>query len=91
VYVFDDILKGLRTILVVPLVTMAVGAAQISAGWPVWLALNSGKGLSATRGAAFVTLFLSLTVVYLVGAKLCQPARIASAERRQNTALHTAI
>lgn len=73
-YALRDILTGARAFLIVPLVPMAVGAAQITAGWPIWLALNSGKGYAATVPAAFVTLAMSLMIVYLVSLKFCRGA-----------------
>ena len=74
VYAFKHLLSGLRSLLVVALVPMAVGAAQIIAGWPIWLTLNSGAGYGVTYAAALATLGLSLIVVYLVSAKFCTPA-----------------
>ena len=73
IYTLDNLLTGFRSLLVIALVPMAVGTAQIVAGWPSWLALNSGAGYSVTRAAALLTLGLSLVVVYFVGAKSCMP------------------
>lgn len=78
IYACDDILKGLRSLLIVPLVPMAVGTAQIVSGWPIWLALNSGAGYGVTHAAALATLGMSLIVVYLVGAKFCAAQRVTS-------------
>jgi hypothetical protein len=74
VYALRDVLTGARAWLVVAIVPMAVGAAQIIAGWPIWLALNSGGGYAASYIGATATLGLSLTVVYLVAQKFCEPA-----------------
>ena len=74
VYALRDVLTGGRTLMIIPLVPMATGTAQIVAGWPVWFALNSGAGYGVTHAAALVTLGLSLMVTYLVGAKFCKPA-----------------
>lgn len=76
-----DVLTGVRVLFVVPLVPMAVGAAQIVAGWPIWLALNSGLGYAATYPAAFLTLGLSLSIVYLVSLKFCRKAEPVVATR----------
>jgi hypothetical protein len=81
VYALDDILTGVRSWLVVAIVPMAVGAAQIVAGWPIWLALNSGGGYAASYAGALATLGLSLIVVYLVALKFCQPAIAANTAR----------
>ncbi len=78
IYAFDDILTGFRSLLTVAIVPMAVGAAQIIVGWPIWLALNSGAGYGVTHAAALVTLGLSLIVAYLVSVKFCQPAAATS-------------
>jgi hypothetical protein len=81
IYGFDDVLRGARAWMIVPLVPMATGAAQIVAGWPIWLALHSGAGYGVTHAAALVTLGLSLVVTYLVSLKFCrgaQPATFAS-------------
>lgn len=59
------ILQDLRVLLVVPLVPMCIGFAQIAVGWPVWLALNAGQGPLLTHAAATVAMGLSLMVVYL--------------------------
>jgi hypothetical protein len=72
------ILTGGRVWITTPLVPMVIGFAQIAAGWPTWLALNSGQGLLMTHAAATVSLGLSLLIVYLVSQKFCseslQPA-----------------
>jgi hypothetical protein len=73
---FGDILKGRSVWLAVPMVPMAIGFCQIAAGWPTWLALNSGKGLLVTDAAATVSLLLSMTVVYLVSRKFCLPVAV---------------
>jgi hypothetical protein len=74
IYACDDVLKGGRTWLVIPLVPMAVGTAQIAAGWPIWLALNSGGGYAVTHAGALATLALSLIVVYMLQLKFCTAA-----------------
>jgi hypothetical protein len=75
IYACDDILRGARSLLIVPLVPMAVGTAQITTGWPIWLGLNSGAGYGVTHAAALVTLGMSLIIVYLVSQKFCAPVR----------------
>lgn len=69
-----EVLTGRRVWIAAPLVPMIIGCSQIAAGWPTWLALNSGKGLAVTHAAALVSLGLSMTVVYLVSQKFCVPA-----------------
>jgi lipoprotein signal peptidase len=76
VYAYRDSFTGVRSLLVLAVVPMAVGAAQIMIGWPIWLALNSGAGYGVTHAAAVISLGLSLIVVYLVGVKFCQPAEV---------------
>ncbi len=71
IYALRDTLTGLRSLLVLALVPMAVGTAQIIAGWPIWLALNSGASYTVTHLAALVTLGLSLIVVYFVSIQFC--------------------
>lgn len=81
VYTLRDTLTGLRALLIIPLVPMTTGTAQIIAGWPIWLALNSGLGYSATYPAALLTFGLSLMVVYLVSQKFCrQPQAVAATQ-----------
>lgn len=82
VLAFQELWEGWRVWLIVPLVPMATGTAQIIAGWPIWLALNSGMGYAATWPAAFAVLGLSVMVTYLVGVKFCrQPQAIATTAR----------
>ena len=61
------VLVGPAALLTVVLVPMVVGATQIAAGWPTWLALNSGRGATATFIGALVSLGLALSVIYLLG------------------------
>jgi hypothetical protein len=61
-----NVLKGLAALLTIVLVPMVVGATQIAAGWPTWLALNSGGGPGATLFGALVSLGLALSVIYLL-------------------------
>jgi hypothetical protein len=68
------ILVGPAALLAVVLVPMVVGAAQIAAGWPTWLALNSGQGLLVTGAGAVASLGLALSVIYLLGRLSAQPA-----------------
>lgn len=72
-----DVLKGRRAWLAAPIVPTVIGFSQIGAGWPTWLALNSGAGLPVTHAAATVSLGLSLMMVYLVSQKFCLPERKA--------------
>jgi lipoprotein signal peptidase len=71
VYACEDVLVGARRLMIVFLVPMATGTAQIAVGWPIWLALNSGAGHGVTHAAALVTLCFSLMLVYLVSMKFC--------------------
>jgi len=71
IHIFDDELRGWRSLIALALVPMAVGAAEIATGWPIWLALNSGLGYAATYPAGVVVLGLSLLANYLVSLKLC--------------------
>ena len=73
-HAFEDVLKGRATWLAAPMVPMAIGACQIAAGWPTWLALNSGGGLLVTHAAALVSLSLSLSIAYLISRKFCIPS-----------------
>lgn len=78
-HALDDVLHGPRTLLTLILVPAATASAEIAAGWPMWLALNSGQGLWVTQIATLVTLGFSMSLAYLVSLKLCvavpQPAR----------------
>jgi hypothetical protein len=62
-----DVLVGPAALLTIVLVPMVVGATQIAAGWPTWLALNSGGGHGATLVGALLSLGLALSVIYLLG------------------------
>lgn len=90
VYSLRDVLTGPRALLIVPLVPMTTGASQIIAGWPIWIALNSGHGYAATYPAALLTLGLSLMVVYLVSLKFCRQTNVASVTSRVGGVVHTA-
>jgi hypothetical protein len=75
------IFNGLRDILVGPaalftlvLVPMVVGATQIAAGWPTWLALNAGIGAAGTSVAALISLGFAFSVLYLLGRKFPRAA-----------------
>lgn len=74
----DEALKGPRSLMIVALVPMAVGSAEIATGWPMWLALNSGGGYSMTHVAGFIVLGLSLMTTYLLGVKFCVAAATAT-------------
>jgi len=63
-----DVLVGPAALLAVVLVPMVVGATQIAAGWPTWLALNSGLGPGGTLAGALLSLGLALSVIYLLSA-----------------------
>jgi hypothetical protein len=73
-------LTGLRTLLALLLVPMVTGTAQITAGWPTWLALNSGGSLAVTHVAALVSMGLSMSIVYMVSLKFCVPAKVAATQ-----------
>jgi hypothetical protein len=49
---------------------MANGAAQASAGYPVWLTLNSGADSVLKLFAAIVTLGMSLLIVHGISLKV---------------------
>lgn len=61
------VLAGPAALLTGVLVPMVVGATQIAAGWPTWLALNSGRGPGATFFGALVSLGLALCVIFVLG------------------------
>ena len=77
---FKDVLTGPRVLLAIPLMPMITATPQIAIGWPTWLALNSGGGPMVTHAAALVSLGLSITVVYLIGSKVCVTAGAAANE-----------
>lgn len=62
----EPILRGRRSLLIVPIVPMVIGSCQISVAWPMWLALNAGQPGIVAQFAAIVCLGFSLTIVYLV-------------------------
>jgi hypothetical protein len=69
--------KGLLTLVLVP---MVVGATQIAAGWPTWLALNSRVGVAGASVAAVISLGLAFCIIYLlseISPKLRSPAAVA--------------
>jgi len=78
----DDVLRGPRAIFAVAIAPMIVGAGEMAAGWPMFLALNSGVGVNVTRAAALVTLALSLLVTYLATLKFVRPATATARERQ---------
>jgi len=73
----QEVLRGPRIWIATALVPVVVGASQISAGWPVWLAFHSGQGVAFTTAASFVTIGISVMITYLVGLYFCVPARAA--------------
>jgi len=87
---FSDVLKGKAVWLAAPMLPMAIGFSQIAAGWPTWLALNSGKGLLVTDTAATVSLALSICIVYLVSRKFCVTAHVLSSARTRSVDRSTA-
>jgi hypothetical protein len=64
-----DILIGPRALLTLVLVPMIVGATQIAAGWPTWLALNANVGVTGTTLAALISLGLALSIIYILSKK----------------------
>ena len=86
----DDVLRGPRSLMVLALVPMAVGSAEIATGWPIWLALNSGLGYGATYAAGVAVLGLSLMTTYLVSLKFCVAGEAASAPARSVARLQSA-
>lgn len=75
-----DVLTGRRIWIVAPIVPMIIGCCQISAGWPTWLALNSGQGLLVTHAAALVSLSFSMTIVYVVSLKFCVASKAVATQ-----------
>lgn len=69
---YDDILVGARSLITVVLVPMAMGASQLAAGWPIFLALNSDASFEVKQLATVITLALSLLCTYLLGLKFCK-------------------
>jgi hypothetical protein len=69
-----DVLRGPRALLAVAITPLLVGAAEFS-GWPMWLALNSGRGYGVSYAAAVLTLGNSLLIAYLAATKFCKPAK----------------
>jgi len=76
---YKDVLTGPRVLLTIPLMTMVTGIPQVAIGWPTWLALNYGGGMAATHVGALLSLGLSFTAVYLIGSKVCVPAKATAA------------
>ena len=74
VFAWRDMLVGMRSLLVIPIVPMAQILALGGVGWPTWLAMNSGRGYEVTYPAAIVSFGLSLMMVYMVSIKVCRPA-----------------
>jgi len=70
-HLLDDVLRGPRALFALILVPAGTASAEIAAGWPMWLALNSGQGVWVTQLATVVTLGLSLSFAYLIALKLC--------------------
>lgn len=91
IYVYDDILKGIRSLLIVPLVPMAVGTAQIAAGWPIWLGLNSGASDIAVQLTALATLCMSLIIIYLIHLKFCAAARVIEGSAQRSSTSPTVV
>jgi hypothetical protein len=67
---FKDFFVGPKLLLIPVVVTMANGAAQASAGYPVWLTLNSGADSVLKLFAAIVTLGMSLLIVHGISLKV---------------------
>ena len=67
-----DVLVGPTALLTIVIIPMVVGATQIAAGWPTWLALNNGSSSVGTHVAATLSLGLALSIIYLIGKKFCK-------------------
>ena len=76
-----DVLVGPAALLTVVLVPMVVGATQIAAGWPTWLALNAGRGPGATLVGALLSLGLALSAIYLLS-RLGSKTRLVASLRQ---------
>lgn len=66
VFRLRPMLTGWRVLGVVILAPMADAIANASAGWPVWLSLNSGKGYAVTYLGGTATILLALCALHLL-------------------------
>jgi hypothetical protein len=73
VFAWREFFVGARSLLIIPAVPIAMVTALGGVEWPMFLAVNSGRGYETTYPAAIVTLALSLMVAYMVNVKVCQP------------------
>ena len=73
--------SGWKMLGVIPLVPMADGIANAAAAWPLWIALNSGRGYAVTYPAAIATFGLVMFSLWVVALAVAQPI-----EQRARTA-----
>jgi hypothetical protein len=84
------VLKGPAVLLTVVLVPMVVGTAQIAAGWPIWLALNAGIGVSGTSAAALVSLAFAFCIIYVLSKHYPQVAVARRSVHNSRVTVHVA-
>lgn len=66
IYLLRDYFTGPRLLLLVPVDVMADGVANAVAAWPVWLTLNSGRGLFVNYlggVATFVMAAIAMSII----------------------------
>lgn len=74
IYKLRPYLTGIWTaVAVIAIIPMADGIANAAAGWPVIVSLNTSVGYVGTWIASFITLGLSLFVVWIVGLLVGRP------------------
>jgi hypothetical protein len=71
---YQQLLVGARSVLILALLPMIGAAGEAASGWPMWLALNSAVGPEVKLVAGFMTLGMSMLIVYLVSLKFCKPS-----------------
>jgi len=74
--------SGWKMLGVIPLVPMADGIANAATAWPLWIALNSGRGYAVTYPAAIATFGLVMFSLWVVAIAVAQPVE----QRARSTA-----
>ena len=85
VYRFDAELRGVRTLLIVPIALTCSAAVNAAAGWPSWLVLNSEMGWVPRQLGGLASWALAAWFVHLLGTYCLDTTserRIASARER---------